>query len=152
MIFFIGPLYLCDYQRILLFSLKHPAKYIGRKPRKYTIPAKPLGPIQQTPEGGGGPGEQVRMYREPSSGALHPSQYIRVRPIAPSHHAGGFFGSKLSLKNMLSHRLRKIKSKSIFITITNLNQNKFDKICFREHCLWKTAPSLFIRFFGLSRC
>jgi len=124
MIFFIGSLYFCDYvlcyQRIIfLFSLKHPAKYIGRKPRKYTIPAKPLGPIQQTPEGGGGPGEQVRMYREPSSGALHPSQYIRVRHIAPSHHAGGFFGSKLSLKNMLSHRLRKIKSKSIFIT--NLN-------------------------------
>ena len=57
-------------------SLKHPAKYIGRKPRKYTIPAKPLAPIQQqTPDGGP---EQVRMYREPSSGALHPSQYIRV--------------------------------------------------------------------------
>merc|ERR1711884_449171 len=25
-------------------SLKHPAKYIGKKPRKYTIPAKPLAP------------------------------------------------------------------------------------------------------------
>lgn len=69
------------YQQLPLFffSLKHPAKYIGRKPRKYTIPAKPLAPIQQqTPDGGP---EQVRMYREPSSGALHPSQYIRVRLV-----------------------------------------------------------------------
>jgi hypothetical protein len=42
------------------FSLKHPAKYIGRKPRKYTIPAKPLVPRQQ-PDGSAPGGDQVRM-------------------------------------------------------------------------------------------
>ncbi len=77
------------------FSLKHPAKYIGRKPRKYTIPAKPLGPIQQTPDGGG---EQVRMYREPSSGALHPSQYIRVRAILPLLDIGCCHGCKFEFE------------------------------------------------------
>lgn len=66
-------------------SLKHPAKYIGRKPRKYTIPAKPLGPLQQSADLPSGV-EQVRMYREPSSGALHPSQYTRMNPIERGGH------------------------------------------------------------------
>ena len=59
------------------YSLKHPAKYIGKKPRKYTIPAKPLAPVLPGPD-------QVRIYATDSDGAgvmqlSHSSQYIRVR-------------------------------------------------------------------------
>jgi len=60
------------------FSLKHPTKYIGRKPRKYTIPAKALGSLPSPIEVQDDIDGQVRMYRKPSSGALHPSQYTRV--------------------------------------------------------------------------
>jgi len=41
-------------------SLKHPAKYIGKKPRKYTIPAKPLGP-QQASMTAPSTGDQMNM-------------------------------------------------------------------------------------------
>ena len=61
------------------FSLKHPAKYIGKKPRKYTIPAKPLAPTLPGPD-------QVRIYSASNTGDgaglmqhTHSSQYLRVR-------------------------------------------------------------------------
>ena len=62
---------------LFFYSLKHPAKYIGKKPRKYTIPAKPLAPVLPGPD-------QVRIYATDSDGAgvmqlSHSSQYIRVR-------------------------------------------------------------------------
>ena len=74
------------------FSLKHPAKYIGKKPRKYIIPAKPLTPMHlqslsgnspnETDSGGGNgrvtSNEQVHMYREMSSGALSRATYNKV--------------------------------------------------------------------------
>ena len=60
------------------FSLKHPAKYIGKKPRKYTIPAKPLAPNIIN--------DQVRIYSTNSTSGdgqvmhnTHSSQYLRVR-------------------------------------------------------------------------
>ena len=67
------------------FSLKHPAKYIGKKPRKYTIPAKPLGPQQSSMNATSG--DQVRIYKSNSAisgaggmGSLQQnSQYQRVR-------------------------------------------------------------------------
>jgi hypothetical protein len=83
-----------DYcYEIILFSLKHPAKYIGKKPRKYIIPAKPLTPMHlqsisgnspNETDSGGGTGriavnEQVHMYREMSSGALSRATYNKVR-------------------------------------------------------------------------
>ena len=81
------------FDKILLFSLKHPAKYIGKKPRKYIIPAKPLTPMHlqsisgnspNETDSGGGTGriasnEQVHMYREMSSGALSRATYNKVR-------------------------------------------------------------------------
>ena len=61
----------------IFFSLKHPAKYIGKKPRKYTIPAKPLAPNIN---------DQVRIYSTNSTSGdgqvmhnTHSSQYLRVR-------------------------------------------------------------------------
>ena len=68
-----------------IFSLKHPAKYIGKKPRKYTIPAKPLGPQQSSMNATSG--DQVRIYKSNSAisgaggmGSLQQnSQYQRVR-------------------------------------------------------------------------
>ena len=74
-------------------SLKHPAKYIGKKPRKYIIPAKPLTPMHlqslnasspNETDSGNGTGrvtsnEQVHMYREMSSGALNRATYNKVR-------------------------------------------------------------------------
>jgi len=42
-------------------SLKHPAKYIGKKPRKYTIPAKPLGPQQASMSAVPSTGDQMNM-------------------------------------------------------------------------------------------
>jgi hypothetical protein len=83
---------------LLRFSLKHPSKFVGKKPRKYTIPARPY-PLASTngPAGGGGAGaapaggaaaviatggdhsqHQVRVYRESSSGGLNRAQYARV--------------------------------------------------------------------------
>ena len=57
--------------------MKHPAKYIGKKPRKYTIPAKPLAPNIN---------DQVRIYSTNSTSGdgqvmhnTHSSQYLRVR-------------------------------------------------------------------------
>ncbi len=44
---FEGVNYQCILQstiKIRRFSLKHPSKYVGKKPRKYTIPAKPYPP------------------------------------------------------------------------------------------------------------
>lgn len=63
------------------FSLKHPAKYIGKKPRKYTIPAKPLGPQGQLPQNS----DQVRIYSQTSDVdnhggmLLHSAKYARVK-------------------------------------------------------------------------
>ena len=58
--------------------MKHPAKYIGKKPRKYTIPAKPLAPNIIN--------DQVRIYSTNSTSGdgqvmhnTHSSQYLRVR-------------------------------------------------------------------------
>ena len=38
--------------KILIFSLKNPAKFVGRKPRKYTVPV-PV-PVENTSSMGGG--------------------------------------------------------------------------------------------------
>ena len=79
----------------MLFSLKHPAKYIGKKPRKYIIPAKPLTPMHLQSISGNSPNEtdsgsgtgrmasneQVHMYREMSSGALSRATYNKVQKI-----------------------------------------------------------------------
>ena len=66
------------YNFHFFFSLKHPAKYIGKKPRKYTIPAKPLAPNIIN--------DQVRIYSTNSTSGdgqvmhnTHSSQYLRVR-------------------------------------------------------------------------
>ena len=75
----------------VLNSLKHPAKYIGKKPRKYIIPAKPLTPMHLQSLNANSPdetgkgssrvtsNEQVHMYREMSSGALNRATYNKVR-------------------------------------------------------------------------
>ena len=82
------------------FSLKHPAKYIGKKPRKYIIPAKPLTPMHlqslsgnspnETDSGGGNgrvtSNEQVHMYREMSSGALSRATYNKVGITTLQYH------------------------------------------------------------------
>ena len=72
-------------------SLKHPAKYIGKKPRKYTIPAKPLGPQGDRSVVGHQASDQVRIYKESSPnngntdvggvgvGMMHLHKYQRVR-------------------------------------------------------------------------
>ena len=81
-----------NHTSLKYFSLKHPAKYIGKKPRKYIIPAKPLTPMHlqslsgnspnETDSGGGNgrvtSNEQVHMYREMSSGALSRATYNKV--------------------------------------------------------------------------
>jgi len=61
-------------------SLKHPAKYIGKKPRKYTIPAKPLAPNIIN--------DQVRIYSTNSTSGdgqvmhnTHSSQYLRMNVV-----------------------------------------------------------------------
>jgi len=79
-------------------SLKHPTKYVGKKTRKYVIPAKPITPLhlraqqqqqaagqadQQAVASGGqgsGPqgGSEVQMYRETSSGGLHGTPYNKM--------------------------------------------------------------------------
>ena len=59
---------------LVSFSLKHPSKYVGKKPRKYTIPAKPYppNPMGQMSKNGGraltnsaveSNQDQVRIYR-----------------------------------------------------------------------------------------
>ena len=74
----------------LYCSLKHPAKYIGKKPRKYTIPAKPLGPQgDRSVAIGHQASDQVRIYKETSpnngntsgvvGGLMHLQKYQRVR-------------------------------------------------------------------------
>ena len=93
----------CGLTILLLFhySLKHPTKYVGKKTRKYVIPAKPITPLhlraqqqqqqaagqadQQAVASGGqgsGPqgGSEVQMYRETSSGGLHGTPYNKVKP------------------------------------------------------------------------
>ena len=86
------------------FSLKHPAKYIGKKPRKYIIPAKPLTPMHlqslsgnspnETDSGGGNgrvtSNEQVHMYREMSSGALSRATYNKVGITTLQYHTFTF--------------------------------------------------------------
>ena len=64
--------------------MKHPAKYIGKKPRKYTIPAKPLAPNIN---------DQVRIYSTNSTSGdgqvmhnTHSSQYLRVRLNLQQRH------------------------------------------------------------------
>ena len=87
LVFFISCAVLSTLVQTLLlifsiFSLKHPAKYIGKKPRKYTIPAKPLGP-QGSGSGVHQASDQVRVYRDSSAntngGGLHLQKYQRVR-------------------------------------------------------------------------
>ena len=88
----------------VLNSLKHPAKYIGKKPRKYIIPAKPLTPMHLQSLNANSPdetgkgssrvtsNEQVHMYREMSSGALNRATYnkVRIRVLIFSTQFNGF--------------------------------------------------------------
>eukprot|EP00095_Tigriopus_kingsejongensis_P007921 maker-scaffold1210_size55525-snap-gene-0.22 protein:Tk07921 transcript:maker-scaffold1210_size55525-snap-gene-0.22-mRNA-1 annotation:"palmitoyltransferase zdhhc5" len=72
-------------------SLKHPSKYVGKKRRKYTIPAKPYPPSGNPGGNPGAPGsglsanngesEQVRVYRDTTSTnapAVGRAQYSRM--------------------------------------------------------------------------
>ncbi len=65
-------------------SLKHPGKYIGKKPRKYTIPAKPLAPRGQSSSQQHMSADQVRIYSSSSGVGVSMSggqnaHYSRVR-------------------------------------------------------------------------
>lgn len=84
-------------------SLKHPTKYVGKKTRKYVIPAKPLTPlhmqtmpneggaVQATEVGGGGgatggagaanKSSEGQMYRDLSSGGIHGTPYDGMTPM-----------------------------------------------------------------------
>ena len=63
------------------FSLKQPTKYIGKKTRKYIIPAKPLTPLHLQAianEGQNQAPSEVQMYRDLSSGGLHGTPYNKM--------------------------------------------------------------------------
>ena len=107
-VFYMVRLFLQECRLTILFlfhySLKHPTKYVGKKTRKYVIPAKPITPLhlraqqqqqaagqadQQAVASGGqgsGPqgGSEVQMYRETSSGGLHGTPYNKVKPTKHS--------------------------------------------------------------------
>ena len=72
---------------LFFISLKHPSKYVGKKPRKYTVPANPY---QPPPPGsaqdqriqvnnGNNKQQQVRVYREGGNMQGQGKQYSRVR-------------------------------------------------------------------------
>lgn len=115
----------CYYKRNVwricpLCSLKHPAKYVGKKRRKYTIPAKPY-PPSGNPGAGVGPNrgddgpsvsingngahgetlsEQVRVYRDatstnaPTAGR---AQYSRVSNLVSASASVNFLAWTRSL-------------------------------------------------------
>ena len=124
----------CRLTILLLFyySLKHPTKYVGKKTRKYVIPAKQITPLhlraqqqqqqaagqadQQAVASGGqgsGPqgGSEVQMYRETSSGGLHGTPYNKVKPTNQTlllySHAG-------SMKESIGETIVKLERRNVW--------------------------------------
>ena len=64
---------MCIVLTLILFSLKHPAKYVGRKPRKYTVPVPVVGSGEAAASLTGNPQQEVPASHHFSQAMWHPA-------------------------------------------------------------------------------